>query len=210
MVSVLFSGVSVYGDEKSSIEKTDSEKMEIANKVVNSIDYFDRVTITFRERYGNLSDREYQVKAKMDFTKGLLDEEFVEKFDDGTIGEQKATLYDKSQDKNLLDINFKEKDYVASQYDYDSTQGNRLIESYPIEKRITSVGENVLFQKNSTLPLSMSADAVFPQTYGAQFFSDFDNWDLVGEDTLLGRQAIVAEGNYPKELGEKLKADRFK
>ncbi|MGM0276018.1 hypothetical protein [Enterococcus sp. AZ080] len=191
------------------VNQLSEQESEIANKVVNSADFYDRVSISFREKYGNLSDREYQVQAKLDFSKGILDEEFVEVFEDETTGEQKAIIYDKSQNNNLVDIDFKQKDYFISQYNVDVNQANKM---KSIENRLTknASGETVLNQRDSVLPLSMSADAVFSQLYGAQLFSLYNHWEIIQTEKLLGRDVVMIEGEYPDELGIKLNAQNFK
>lgn len=123
-----------YAVSAQEINPMSEREREIANKVVNSVDFYDKVSISFREKYGNLSDREYQVQAKMDFSKGILDEEFVEVFENKGIGEQKAIIYDKSKNKNLVDVNFKENDYFVSQYTVDTDRANK---GKSIESRLT-------------------------------------------------------------------------
>ncbi|MDY4306925.1 hypothetical protein SNF32_04655 [Enterococcus mundtii] len=131
-------GIVTFGDAVSAqeVNQLSEQESEITNKVVNSADFYDRVSISFREKYGNLSDREYQVQAKLDFSKGILDEEFVEVFEDETTGEQKAIIYDKSQNNNLVDIDFKQKDYFISQYNVDVNQANKM---KSIENRLTKM-----------------------------------------------------------------------
>ncbi|MGM0293987.1 hypothetical protein [Enterococcus sp. AZ062] len=204
-------GIVTLGDAVSAqeINPLSEREREIANKVVNSVDFYDKVSISFREKYGNLSDREYQVQAKLDFSKGILDEEFVEVFENGTTGEQKAIIYDKSKNKNLVDVNFKENDYFVSQYNVDIDRANK---GKSIESRLTKngLGETVLNQRDSVLPLSMSADAVFSQLYGAQLFSLYNHWEIIRTEKLLGRDVVLLEGEYPEEFGSKVNAQTFK
>lgn len=65
-------------------------------------------------------------------------------------------------------------------------------------------------QRDSVLPLSMSADAVFSQFYGAQLFSLYNHWEIIRTEKLLGRDVVFLEGEYPEEFGSKVNAQTFK
>ena len=166
------------------------------------MDFYDSASVSFTGTYGNLTDRSYKVNASIDFETGLLDEEFREIKNNGDVLQDRAVTYDGKEQVNTLDADFKEKTILESNYSYSDKND----EAMDITKRIKTDANGVksLNSRSSKLPLGMSADAMYPQQYGAQFLSDLNSWDIVGSEVYLDRESVILEGAYPQDLGQKL------
>ena len=201
-VSLSLSGT-VYSDE---IESNEKAKNFIANKMINSIDYFEKIEISFREKYGNLPEYEYIIHAKADFEKGILHEEYQEIVNEKEVSDYHMSVFDRNNDNEFYSIDMLQRSYLKGKYEHEEPGENKK----DISSRLIKYDDKfVMDQRSSSLPLSMSADSIFSQQYATQLLSDFSSWSIKGSEFYLERDALVLSGAYPEDLGLKLKADTF-
>jgi outer membrane lipoprotein-sorting protein len=187
---------------KAAVSQIDVTKEQIQNKMVNSIDYLDTVkgSFTYHADHNNTHYTvDYQVKLgenPSSNTKLKTDEKDRDMKFDG---------------ENLLILDNKNKKYEQFKIDKNDLKTNLKGTSAKDRYKKDSSGkvEGVILRRDPSF-MGIASDTIFNQNVALGFLEDYSKWDIVGEETYMGLNAVVIKGELNNYYQQKHGAKTFK
>lgn len=190
--------------EDSGFIPTDGEisadpKINIYNKMLNSIDYFNRVALTVETSM--LGNSVTTVEYQTDIDSGLAYQAVR------TGGVLLSETY--SGNQNMILVSNEEKTYAQNYRPVYSRDDTSYI---PLEERITT-GEDGIpcyhYRRNIT-NCPLASYSLFPQEIAFSYLKDFDKWEIENSTmAYLGRSCVVITGTPSPYIAEKHNIDSF-
>ena len=176
------------------------EQTDIFNKMLNTIDHFDSVDMTFETSM---------------LAKGSVSEVFIQT----RINEKKAFTSEKV-DGILWSEQYTVNGTVAAVYH----RGKTITYEHPALGREDApyipLSERMFVDETDGLPVvayranptnsSLSSFSLFPQEMAFSYLRNFENWTVTGHEEYLGRDCTVIEGTNSSYYIEKHSVDSFK
>lgn len=210
---------------------TQLSKDEIYNMMLNSIDYYDKVSGTCVVAYGN-TDYSICTEFNSDLIKGIFEEK-VYNIDRDSLNTENMSL-DMSNakldytnygsfnsfDENIINafnintnkINSVEIDNSNNSISCDKTYVSAKVNATKITGDRSYIDKdgykNYVYRENPTNIHSAELN-LFPQYLAFGYLEDFNNWNVISTDEYLGRYCTVIQGGYT-EYGKKFNVDNFK
>ena len=181
-------------------EVFEDEQTDIFNKMLNTIDHFDSVDMTFETSM---------------LAKGSVSEVFIQT----RINEKKAFTSEKV-DGILWSEQYTVNGTVAAVYH----RGKTITYEHPALGREDApyipLSERMFVDETDGLPVvayranptnsSLSSFSLFPQEMAFSYLRNFENWTVTGHEEYLGRDCTVIEGTNSSYYIEKHSVDSFK
>lgn len=174
-------------------------KINLYNKMLNSIDYFNNLSLTMETSM--LSDDTTTVEYQIDINSNVAYQAVSE-------GEQiESETY--SEAENMILVNNTARTYMQN---YLPTYARSDTPYIPLESRITTGDDGIpcySYRRNVT-NCPLASYSVFPQEITYSYLKDFDKWEIEDDDvTYLGRSCIKIVGIPSPYIAEKHNIDSF-
>lgn len=176
-----------------------SPKVNIYNKMLNSIDYFNNLVLTMETSM--LNEGVTTVEYQIDINSNVSYQSVIE---DGQI-----TSETYSQAENMILVNNTEKTYVQN---YLPTYTRNDTPYIPLESRITTGEDGIpcYFYRRNVTNCPLASYSVFPQEITYSYLKDFDKWEIEDNNvTYLGRDCVKIVGTPSPYIAEKHSIDSF-
>lgn len=180
-------------------ETSADPKVEIYNKMLNSIDYFNNVSLTMETSM--LGDGITTVEYTFDIQSGTAYQ--AEKNGDTAISE----TY--SEGGNMILVNNLARTYTQN---YLPTYTRSDTPYIPLESRVTTAEDGIptyTYRRNIT-NCPLASYSVVPQEIAFSYLKDFDKWDITDDDvTFLDRSCVKITGSPSPYIAAKHNIDSF-
>lgn len=176
-----------------------SPKVNIYNKMLNSIDYFNNLVLTMETSM--LNEGVTTVEYQIDINSNVSYQSVIE---DGQI-----TSETYSQAENMILVNNTEKTYMQN---YLPTYTRNDTPYIPLESRITTGEDGIpcYFYRRNVTNCPLASYSVFPQEITYSYLKDFDKWEIEDNNvTYLGRDCVKIVGTPSPYIAEKHSIDSF-
>lgn len=174
-------------------------KVNIYNKMLNSIDYFNNLTLTMETSM--LSDDITTVEYQIDINSNVAYQALSEG------GQITSETYSKAE--NMIFVNNEMRTYTQ---DYLPTYTRSDTPYIPLESRITTGDDGIpryTYRRNVT-NCPLASYSVFPQEITFSYLKDFDKWNIEDENvTYLDRSCVKIVGTPAPYIAEKHNIDSF-
>lgn len=174
-------------------------KASIYNKMLNSIDYFNNVSLTMETSM--LGDEATTVEYRFDIQAGVAYQS--EKTGDAPACE----IY--SEGSNMIFVNNQARTYTQH---YLPTYTRDDTPYIPLEARITTAEDGIptyTYRKNVT-NCPLASYSVFPQEIAFSYLKNFDKWEITdGDVTFLDRSCVKITGTPSPYIAGKHNIDSF-
>lgn len=180
-------------------EMTDDPKINIYNKMLNTIDLIDRITVKMETSM--LGNGEVEITYDVDIAGGISYQSVNE---NGTVRDETFSSEDKmfyvDHTNRLIYENY------LPTYSRDDTP------YIPLAERIVT-GEDGLpcyFYRRNITNCPLASYCIVPQEIAFSYLKDFDLWQIENENAeYIGRECIVITGKPSPYVGEKHSMDSF-
>ena len=170
--------------------------------MLNSIDYFNTVSVSFSYCFPNLSPNEVQITIDSDLTCGKVYQSYL-------VAEKDYLLEDISDGVFVVRYNLSENQAWIEMPAVVREEEAEVIlndqERYYYDQQDDS---NYVYRRNIT-----NADAaswcLFPQEFAFGFLSDITAWEITEDTEYLGRKSVTLEGTAPKHYQNKFGIETF-
>ena len=180
-------------------ETFEDPKVDIFNKMLNTIDYFDHLSLTLETSM--LNNDKTSIEFQINITDGLSYEAVKE---NGYV--LKETY---CKDGNMIYVDNREEAYIENYlpaFDRSDTPYIKLAD------RITTEEDGLPcyhYRRNIT-NCPLASYTIVPQELAFSYLKDFENWEMVDNGyEYLGRSCVVLEGRTTPYIDEKHGADKF-
>lgn len=174
-------------------------KVDIYNRMLNSIDYFNNVSLTMETSM--LGDGVVTVEYTFDIQSGTAYR--AEKSENVTISE----TY--SEGSNMVRVDNLARTYMQN---YLPTYTRSDTPYIPLDSRITTAEDGIptyTYRRNIT-NCPLASYSVVPQEIAFSYLEDFDKWDITDDNvTFLGRSCVKISGTPSPYIAAKHNIDRF-
>jgi len=174
-------------------------KVNIYNKMLNSIDYFNNLTLTMETSM--LSEDTTTVEYQIDINSNVAYQALSE---DGQIATETY-----SEEKNMILVDNTAKTYTQN---YLPTYTRSDSSYIPLESRITTGDDGIpcYFYRRNVTNCPLASYSVFPQEITYSYLKDFDKWEIENSNvTYLGRSCVKIVGTPSPYIATKHNIDRF-
>ena len=177
-------------------------KGALYDRMLNSIDYFNTVSVSFSYCFPNLSPNEVQITIDSDLTCGKVYQSYL-------VAEKDYLLEDISDGVFVVRYNLSENQAWIEMPAVVREEKAEVIlndqERYYYDQQDDS---NYVYRRNTT-----NADAaswcLFPQEFAFGFLSDITGWEITEDTEYLGRKSVTLEGTAPKQYQNKFGIETF-
>lgn len=197
------------------VEKIPNVKENIYNSMLNSVDFYDAVKGSYTTTFIRAGE-EVTVSYQVDIPAQVAYESIKGSMEDITLVCLDETMHTYDANRNSFT-----QDYYASQFDAESRasgldsnaclphgqkaaffDGEKMIYDRVVD---CGNGERGYYYRHDITNTSIAGMSIFPQSLGMALLTDMDNWDIVGVEKYLGRQAVVIKGvvtddDYAKKI----------
>lgn len=174
-------------------------KVNIYNKMLNSIDYFNNLALTMETSM--LSDDTTTVEYQIDINSNVAYQAVSE---DEQI---KSETY--SEAANMILVNNTDRTYMQ---DYLPTYTRSDTPYIPLESRITTGEDGIpcYYYRRNVTNCPLASYSVFPQEITYSYLKDFDKWEIADDDvTYLERSCVKIVGTPSPYIADKHSIDSF-
>lgn len=187
--------LALQGDEGTSL----SPKVNIYNKMLNSIDYFNNLVLTMETSM--LNDGITTVEYQIDINSNVAYQSVIE--------DEQITSETYSQAGNMILVDNLERTYMQN---YLPTYTRSDTPYIPLESRITTGEDGIpcYFYRRNVTNCPLASYSVFPQEITYSYLKDFDKWKIEDNNaTYLGRDCVKIVGTPAPYIAEKHSIDSF-
>lgn len=202
------------------VEKIPNVKENLYNSMLNSVDFYDAVKGSFTTTFIRAGE-DVTVSYQVDIPAQVACESIKGSMEDITLVCLDETL--STYDANRSSFT---QAYYASQFDAASRtskldsnaclphaqkaaffDGEKMIYDRVVD---CGNGERGYYYRPDITNTSIAGMSIFPQSLGMALLTDMDNWDIVGVEKYLGRQAVVVKGVVTDEdYAKKISSNSF-
>ncbi len=177
-------------------------KGALYDRMLNSIDYFNTVSISFSYCFPNASPNETQITIDSDLTCGkayqsdLTAEEdyLLEDISDGVVVVEYIHSVNRAWVKKPAVVREKEAEVILNDQ-----------ERFYYDQRNDP---NYVYRRNVT-NASAASWCLFPQEFAFGFLSDITTWEITEDTEYLGRKSVTLEGTAPEQYQNKFGIETF-
>ena len=189
-------------DKMDSVEAgniSDDPKVNIYNKMLNTIDYFNNVTLEMDTSM--LADEVTTVQYQIDIDSRLAYQAVAES------GNTLTETY--SEDENMIHVDDVERTYKQR---YGQTYQRSDTPYIELQDRVTTEDDGIPYYRyrRNVTNCPLASYCVFPQELAYSYLKDFDKWDIVDDNMVfLGRECVKIMGTPSPYIAEKHGIDSF-
>ncbi len=180
-------------------ETFEDPKVDIFNKMLNTIDNFDYLSLTLETSM--LDNDKTSIEFQINIADGLSYE---------SVNENGCTVRETyCKDSNMIYVDNREKIFIENYlpaYDRNDTPYIKLADRITTEED----GLPCYYYRRNITNCPLASYSIVPQELAFGYLKDFDNWEIVDNGCEhLGRNCVVIEGKTTPYFDEKHGADKF-
>ena len=182
-----------------TLETFEDPKIDIFNKMLNTIDHFDYLSLTLETSM--LNNDKTSIEFQINIVDGLSYEAVSE---NGYVVKETYC-----KDSNMIYVDNREKTFIENYlpaYDRNDTPYIKLAERITIEED----GLPCYHYRRNITNCPLASYSIVPQELAFSYLKDFENWEIVDNGfEYLGRSCVVIKGKTTPYFDEKHGADKF-
>lgn len=220
--TALSENLSAQGSTESSTSEVTDNKQLIWHMMLNTVDYYDQASGRFFYSISDLNDI-YEVSFNTDLNSSEayssiskveinnISEALTSADIDETIAAEKTNTYESSlfsDGENYYNIDGMARSYTI---DKDAAIKREYSVAEPDEERYSVNDEGVpcYGYRSDCTNAYFAKSCIFPQEIAFGYLTDFDLWEIKGEETYLNRDCYVVSGTTSDEYGQKIGVNDF-